>query len=379
MSSPSQSPIQPSSQLPLLHSPPHATSPPPIHSGSSDSNSFEERWQQSCLNLERLVQPEGHPSDYHTATTPSPLPVPPRRRMPPPTIAPATTAEHFANPLSAETILHLLNSHGEGVTLEQYRDMAQHLARTVIQTTTKAVGQHNTHQAALQELASRPTPNPVTAPSNANGPPDDGLPPYPAAETRARTCHAIQGFSPNNGRYPNFYIPSPMPTVRNPPSLILTPFIRVLPNDPLRVEGTIEGTFIYTHEVRSMPYGEDADQQQPNPAWLLNLLHPDSGWSDLLVDEARHIGDAGLRADLLQHRHLMEELTNIRSKLNLLAITEDSILAQRGQVHLWLERAQAGTRLAQLAYVADYDWHTERQQSHQIARRGGRGCSQPSS
>ena len=83
--------------------------------------------------------------------------------MPPATAAPATTAEHFANPLSAETILHLLNTHGEGITLEQYQDMAQHLAQTVIWTTTEAVGQRNAHQAALQELANRPAPNLVAA------------------------------------------------------------------------------------------------------------------------------------------------------------------------------------------------------------------------
>ena len=183
--------------------------------------------------------------------------------------------------------------------MEQYRDMAQHLAQTILRTTTEVVEQRNAHQAALWELANHPTPNPVAAPANADGPSDDGLPPYPAAETRARTRHAIRGFSPNNGRYPNFYIPSPTPTIRHPPGLILAPFIRVLNNNPLRVEGTIDGAFIYTHEVRAMPYGEDADQQQPNPTWLLDLLHPDSGWSDLFVDEARHIDDARLRANLI--------------------------------------------------------------------------------
>ena len=305
--------------------------------------------------------------------------MPPRRGTPHLTAASPTTAEHFANPLSAETILHLLNSHGEGVTVEQYRDMAQHLTQTVIRTTAEAVRQRNTYQTTLRELSNRVALNPVATPTDADNAADDGLPPYPAAETRARTCHAIRGFSPNNGRYPNFYIPLPTPTVRSPPGLILAPFVRVLPNNPLRVEGTIEGTFIYTHEVQSVPYGEDADQQQPNPAWLIELLHPDSGWSDLLVDEARHIGDAGLQADLLRHRHLMEELTDTRLKIDLLAITEDSLLAQRGRVRLRLERAQAGLRLARLAYIANYDQHTERQRSRQVARRGGQGRGRPSS
>ena len=69
---------------------------------------------------------------------------------------------------------------------------------------------------------------------------------------------------------------------------------------------------------------------------------------------------------------------DIRSKLDLLSVTEDNILAQRGRVRLRLKQAQAGARLARLAYIADYDTHTELRRNRQVAQRGGRGRGRPS-
>jgi hypothetical protein len=364
-------PIPPTSHQSQPHVPLPFSTPPSHSSTPEERSATEEEQAEFRLRYERVQGMFGG--------SPPPLPIPPRSGTPTPPLATAPTADHPPHVFSAETILNILQLHSQGGTLESYRDMAQHLARVVIQTTDELVQQRNAHQSTIRRLTPRQpadlgqqgNPRPIP-PSEAD------LPPYPAEEAAACTRHSIRGFTPNNGRFPDFLIPGHSITPRHPISTVVAPFIRFLPNNPLRIEGTIDGTFVYSYEARATPYANNTQERQPLPPWLLELLHPHSSFSDLLIEEALHVGDHGLQADLLRYRHFSEELYNLRAKADLLAVTEEAIYDKCDRVRLRLEAAQAGTRLQRLQNIANLDRHVEGQQRHR-GMHAGRGRGRPSS
>ena len=140
---------------------------------------------------------------------------------------------------------------GTGGNADNLREVAQITARTLFQRTQAYEATIGRLQGDIAILRARTAATPVTP----------------------RTAPRPNGFLPNNGRLPHFYIP-------HLGHRALVRFVRKCPGDPTMAEGTMGGTGaeVYAYPLEALPpydaSGDGGENQagEPLPEWLLDLL-----------------------------------------------------------------------------------------------------------
>jgi len=235
---------------------------------------------------------EGLRVDVEDNNEDSPLPIRPRPEAMGPLRAP---------PISPTSALSLLQAFGEGGSAEVARDLARRLASTVIsrsleferlqrQQTAEFDAERERLTAAARSDVRRLPP----LPESSDPPSMEDLPAYHAVPqpTTVPMEHSAwvgrrppNGFFHNGGHVPDFLIPEPGRRTLGAAGLIAAPFIRHSTRDPLYVEGTTNGSLIYSFPLHAKPL-EPTRPIDTLPPWLLALLHPTSPHYDLVVQAA---------------------------------------------------------------------------------------------
>ena len=140
-----------------------------------------------------------------------------------PTLAESVLPEGCISPQSA---LAILQAFGTGGSADNLREVAQITARTLFQRTQAYEATIGHLQDDIALMRARTAATPVTP----------------------RTAPRPQGFLPNNGRLPHFYIP-------HLGHRALARFVRKCPADPTMAEGTMGGTGAetYAYPLEALP------------------------------------------------------------------------------------------------------------------------------
>ena len=334
---------------------------------------------------------EGLRLDVEDHNEDPPLPIRPRPEAMGPLRAP---------PISPTSALAILQAFGEGGSAETARDLARGLATTVIsrsleferlqrQQTAEFSAERDRLTAAARTDVRRLPP----LPESSDSPSNEDLPPYharpePTTVPMERSAwvgrRPPHGFFHNGGHVPDFLIPEPGRRTRDSTGLIIAPFIRRSTRDPLYVEGTTNGSLIYSFPLHAKPI-EPTRAIDCLPPWLLALLHPTSPHYDLVVQAANRDGDWGFAGELQRYREFSQQLHRAQERVDRWKAECEAFHAGRDRCRFRLERARAGDRLQSLQYIAevsyDYSFGDESPSIQPVTvRRGGarRGRGRPS-
>lgn len=229
-------------------------------------------------------------------------------------------------------------------------------------------------------------------PESSDPPSAEDLPPYhtrlePATvpmehSTWVGRCPP-NGFFHNGGYVPDFLIPEPGRRTQGVDGLV-APFIHHSTRDPLYVEGTTNGSLIYSYPLHAKPR-EPARPIDALPSWLLALLHPMSPHYDLVIQAANRDGDWGVAGELEQYQEFSQQMRQAQERIDWWKSEYEALQAGCDRCRFRLEHARAGTRLQALQYIADISYgylFGDESPSIQPAplRRGGaqRGRGRPS-
>ena len=198
--------------------------------------------------------------EYHVST-PSPTPSP--------TLAESVLPEGRISPRSA---LAVLQAFGTGGSADNLREVAQVTACTLFQRTQAYEATIGRLQDDIALMRARTATTPVTP----------------------RTAPRPQGFLPNNGRLPHFYIP-------HLGHRAVARFVRKCPGDSTMVEGTMGGTGaeIYAYPLEALPphdaSGDGGENRagEPLPEWLLDLLRGSKTTFRLVLRASQSTGGLG--------------------------------------------------------------------------------------
>ena len=274
---------------------------------------------------------------YHVST-PSPTTSP--------TLAESILPEGRISPQSALTILQAF---GTGGSADNLREVAQITARTLFQRTQAYEATIGRLQDDIAVMRARVAATPVTP----------------------RTNPRPNGFLPNNGRLPAFYIP-------HLGHRAVARFIRKCPADPTMAEGTMGGTgaevYAYPLEARP-PYdasedGEENRAGEPLPEWLLDLLRGSETTFRLVLQASQSTGDWGLPADVARYRATINRVNELHTAREGILDSLNSCWESLDLIAGRLGRAKAPSRLGHLQYIADIVPAEPRDRGNQQGRHG---------
>jgi hypothetical protein len=210
------------------------------------------------------------------------------------------------SPLSPRSAPTVLQAFGTGGSTEALRNIAQAASRALITQTAAYENMVRNLQEEVTRLRQQAAPTPVVP----------------------RQDHRPRHFVQNNGRLPNFIIPS-----RG--CRAVARYVRVSPGDPSLAEGTMGvGEDVYTHPLTALPHYPDKDDPpEPLPEWFIELMHATNPHFRSLLQGCRLLEDWGLTADVALYRATSEQIqelhaaregidasiANCRERLNLIA------------------------------------------------------------
>jgi hypothetical protein len=256
--------VNPSNESPRQSPPPHIASPSPTRSPSPLPIAFPHA--EITINVDV-------DEDYPTT--------PPNRRPPPP--------DQVYAPLSPRSALAVLQAFGTGGDVENLRRVAQITASSL----TTRTAAYEAHIAALQaendRLRTRTAPTPI----------------------QHRTSVCPQGFLPNGGRLPHFYVPY---NGHRAPAR----YIRASPGDPSSAEGTMgePRSEVYAFELYATEYPPPSEEDErpppePLPEWFQDLCHATFPHYHALLDGSRGLEDWGLTADIARYHATSERIRDL--------------------------------------------------------------------
>ena len=275
--------------------------------------------------------------EYHVST-PSPTPSP--------TLAESVLPEGRISPQSA---LAILQAFGTGGSADNLREVAQITARTLFQRTQAYEATIGRLQGDIAVLRARTAATPVTP----------------------RTAPRPNGFLPNNGRLPHFYIP-------HLGHRAVARFIRKCPADPTMAEGTMGGTGaeVYAYPLEALPpydaSGDGGENRagEPLPEWLLDLLRGSETTFRLVLRASQSTGDWGLPADIARYRATVNRVNELHAAREGILDSLNSCWESLDLIAGRLGGAKAPSRLAHLQYIADIVPAEPRDRDNQRGRRG---------
>ena len=335
---------------------------PSVESPASPASYHEPR---VLVNLsDQLVDDNGESIpgvhiDIEDTNEEPPIPIPPR-----------IDAIEFlrAPPLSPHSVLLMLQSQGEGGTLESYRELAQGLANTVITCSARFEAIQRDQTAIMEQERQRLSAAAganirrlPTVPMVADASSDEDLPAYQAvpqtpalevaAEHRPRECFP-HGYMRNQNHVPSFLIPAAVQRHSASTAFVEAPFIRRSTRDPLVVEGTTNSILVYAAPLYATP--QDPDRPVDSlPPWLLSLLHPSSPHYSLVIQHSNQEGDWGLGGELSRYHQFSTQISRVRKHLDQWEAELEMLQSGRDRSRFRLEQARAGERLQALERLAD--------------------------
>jgi hypothetical protein len=245
--------VNPSNESPRQLPPPHIASPSPTRSPSPLPIPFP--------HAEIAIDVDAD-EEY--------LMTPPNRRASPQTYA----------PLSPRSALAVLQAFGTGGDVENLRRVAQITASSLTSCTAAYEARIAALQAENDRLRTRTAPTPV----------------------RHRTSVCPQGFLPNGGRLPHFYVPY---NGHRAPAR----YIRASPGDPSSAEGTMgePGSEVYAFKLYATEYPPPSEEDErpppePLPEWFRDLCHATFPHYHALLDGSQGSVAAALEPELAESR-----------------------------------------------------------------------------
>ncbi|KAF8488829.1 hypothetical protein F5888DRAFT_1639005 [Russula emetica] len=275
--------------------------------------------------------------EYHVST-PSPSPSP--------TLAESVLPEGRISPQSALAILQAFGTRGNADNL---REVARITARTLFQRTQAYEATIGRLQGDIAVLRARTAATPVTP----------------------RVAPRPNGFLPNNGHLPHFYIP-------HLGHRALARFVWKCPADPTMAEGTMGGTGAetYAYPLEALPLhdasgdGGENRSGEPLPEWLLDLLRGSETTFWLVLHASQSTGDWGLPADIARYRATVNRVNELHAAREGILDSLNSCWESLDLIAGRLGGAKAPSRLAHLQYVADIVPAESQDRSNQQGRRG---------
>jgi hypothetical protein len=270
------------------------------------------------------------------------LTTPPNRRPPPP--------DQVHAPLSPRSALVVLQAFGTGGDVENLCRVAQITASSL----TTRTAAYEAHIAALQaennRLRTRTAPTPV----------------------QHRTSVCPQGFLPNGGRLPHFYVPY---NGHRAPAR----YIWASPGDPSFAEGTMgePGSEVYAFELYATEYPPPSkeDERPPPellPEWFRDLCHATFPHYRALLDGSRGLEDWGLTADIARYRATSERIRDLYTTQEGIEASITGLRESLDLVAFRLGSTRAGERLGHYCNLVDVVPSSQ----HNNTRRRGRFCDQ---
>ena len=149
------------------------------------------------------------------------------------------------------------------------------------------------------------------------------------------------GWEANDDRLPGFLIPGP------DGGKVVAPYIKRTP-EGTHALGSLGGPAdpLHAYELYAAP--TDHRQAMPDtlPPWLVALLTADTQAFPVLLQEAEHLDDWGLTADLERYHECEVRASRLSNEIASLQAEENYVLQKIRLSHYRLARADAGLRLA---------------------------------
>ena len=315
--------VNPSNESPRQSPPPHIASPSPTRSPPPLPIPFPHAEIAIDVDVDE---------EYPTT--------PPNRRPSPQVYA----------PLSPRSALAVLQAFGTGGDVENLRRVAQITASSLTTRTAAYEARIAALQAENDRLRTRTTPTPI------------------------RHCTSVcpQGFLPNGGRLPHFYVPY---NGHRAPAR----YIRASPGDPSSAEGTMgePGSKVYAFELYATEYPPPSEEDErpppePLPEWFRDLCHATFPHYRALLDGSRGLEDWGLTADIARYRATSERIQDLYTAQEGIEASITRLRESLDLVAFRLGSARAGERLGRYRNLVDVVPSSQ----HNNTRRRGRFCDQ---
>jgi hypothetical protein len=229
------------------------------------------------------------------------------------------------SPLSPRSALTVLQAFGTGGSTEALCNVAQAASRALITRTATYEDMVRNLQEEVTRLRQQAAPTPVVP----------------------RQDHQPRHFIQNNGRLPNFIIPS-----RG--CRAVARYVRVSPGDPSPAEGTMGvGEDIYMHPLAALPhYPDEDDPPEPLPEWFIELMHATNPYFCSLLQGCCLLEDWGLTTDVALYRATSERIQELHAAREGIDASIANCRERLDLVAFRLGSARAALRLAQFQNFA---------------------------